>query len=83
LDNIKHAWDSGLMKPSYGMRGKKNPNGGRKRKKIRIVETGEVYDGLMECEKAINGNNRHINDCLRGRAKTHRGYHFEYADDCE
>lgn len=77
-ENCRHAWDNGLMKPSYSMRGKKNPNAGRKGKAIRIVETGEVFSSSLECEKAINGNNRHINDCLRGRQNTHRGYHFEY-----
>lgn len=79
-ENCHHAWRAELAKPSYGMLGKKNPNGGRKGKPIRIVETGEVFGTLQECEEAIDGNNRHINDCLRGRQKTHRGYHFEYVD---
>lgn len=77
-ENCRHAWDNDLMKPSYGMLGKSNPNAGRKTKPIRIVETGEVFDGLKECEEAIDGNHRHINDCLKGRQRTHRGYHFEY-----
>ena len=77
-ENCRHAWDNGLIKPSYGMRGKKNPNAGRKSKPIRIVETGEIFEDLKSCEEAIDGNNRHINDCLRGRQRTHRGYHFEY-----
>ena len=77
-ENCRHAWDNGLMKPSYGMRGKKNPNAGRKSKPIRIVETGEIFEDLKSCEAAIDGSNKHINDCLRGRQRTHRGYHFEY-----
>lgn len=77
-ENCRHAWSQGLMKPSRSMLGRKNPNGGRKGKSIRIVETGEVFASALECEKAIDGNNRHINDCLRGRQNTHRGYHFEY-----
>ena len=77
-ENCRHAWNSGLARPSYGMTGKSNPNSGRKSKPFRIVETGEVFDKLQDCENAIDGNNRHINDCLRGRQKTHRGYHFEY-----
>ena len=77
-ENCRHAWDNGLMKPTYSMLGKKNPNAGRKGKPIRVVETGEVFGTLKECEEAIGGDNRHINDCLRGRQKTHRGYHFEY-----
>lgn len=77
-ENCRHAWENGLVKPSRGMLGKKNPNGGRKGKPFKIVETGEVFNTLYECEKAIDGNNRHINDCLRGRQSTHKGYHFEY-----
>lgn len=77
-ENCRHAWDRGLIKPSRSMLGRQNPNGGRKGRPIRIVETGEVFSSSLECEKAIDGNNRHINDCLRGRQNTHRGYHFEY-----
>ena len=77
-ENMKHAYQTGLVKPSCSMTGKKNPNGGRKGKPFRIIETGEVFNTLHECEKAINGNNRHINDCLHGRQHTHRGRHFEY-----
>ena len=77
-DNCKHAWNSGLVSPSYGMLGKKNPNGGRKGKPFRIIETGEIFNTAMECANKINGNHRHINDCLLGRQTTHRGYHFEY-----
>lgn len=77
-ENCRHAWNNGLARPSYGMRGKKNPNAGRHGRPFMIVETGEVFNTLEECAKEINGNNRHINDCLRGRQQTHRGYHFEY-----
>ena len=77
-ENMQHAFKNGLARPSYGMLGKKNPNAGRKGKPFKIVETNEVFNTLAECEKRIKGNNRHINDCLKGRQKTHRGYHFEY-----
>lgn len=77
-ENCKHSWDSGLSKPSRSMLGKKNPNAGRKSKPFMIVETGEIFNTLVECEKAINGNNRHISECLNGKQKTHRGYHFKY-----
>lgn len=77
-ENCRHAWDNGFVKPSYSMLGKKNPNGGRKGKPFRIVETGEVFRTLKDCEEKIDGNNRHISECLNGKQKTHRGYHFEY-----
>ena len=77
-ENIRHAFSTGLMNPSRSMLGRKNPNAGRPGKPIRIIETGEEFNSITECEKAINGNNRHICDCLSGRQKTHKGYHFEY-----
>ena len=78
-ENVRHAFDNGLHTPSRSMLGKKNPNAGRHGKPVRVIETGEVFNSITECERAINGNNRHICDCLSGRQKTHRGYHFEYA----
>ena len=80
-ENVRHAWDNRLAKPSRSMLGRKNPNSGRKGKPIRIIETGEIFESSLACEKAIDGNNRHINDCLRGRQNTHRGYHFEYVNE--
>lgn len=77
-ENCRHAWRNGLAKPSYGMLGKSNPNAGRKGKPFKIVETGEVFYTLKECEEKIKGNNRHISECLNGKQITHRGYHFEY-----
>lgn len=77
-ENCRHAWDTGLATPSRGMLGKTNPNAGRKGKPFKIIETGEVFGTLKECEEKIKGDGRHISDCLRGRQHTHRGYHFEY-----
>lgn len=76
--NMLHAYSTGIAKPSRGMLGHKNPNGGRKGKPLRIVETGEIFESSLECESKKHLNNRHINDCLKGRQKTHGGYHFEY-----
>ena len=77
-ENCEHAWGTGLQRPSYGMLGKSNPNAGRKGRPFRVVETNQVFNTLKECEETIGCDNRHINDCLRGRQKSHRGYHFEY-----
>lgn len=65
-ENEKHAFQIGL-KISLGRR-------------IRIVETGEVFNSQAECARAINGLQGNIALCLLGRRHTHRGFHFEYAD---
>jgi hypothetical protein len=78
-ENIQHAYRTGLNKPhpTYGMLGKKNPNGGRHGRKVRIVETGEEFNSVKDCAIAINGNDRAICDCLNGKQRSHRDYHFE------
>ena len=72
-DNMCHAVEHNLWRPSYGMLGKKNPNAGRHGLPVRIIETGEEFGSITECAEAIGGNDRHA-----GRQQTHRGYHFEY-----
>lgn len=81
-ENMAHAFAHGLVhmegrKPSYGMLGKKNPNGGRQ-KAIRVIENKKVYKNLKICASDLNLRSKSISDCLRGRQKSHRGYHFEY-----
>lgn len=66
-ENMKHAFDSGLKKPS----------GGIKKRKVKITETGMVYGSLHECARDINGNFSRISDCLNGKRKSHKKYHFE------
>ena len=45
--------------------------------KIRIVETGEIYNSIAECVRSIGGHRQLIDKCLKGERKTHKGYHFE------
>lgn len=65
-ENIKHAYDSGL----------------KRTRKVRIVETGEVFRNLTECARSIDGYPSAIHALLNNvsRAKRHRGYSFEYLD---
>ena len=45
--------------------------------KIRIIETGEVFNSKAECARKICGHVSLIDMCLKGKRKTHKGYHFE------
>ena len=71
-ENQEHAYRTGLRTPSY-MQKTMRP--------IRIVETGEVFNGIGECARQINGNPGHIHECLNGGRHKHHGYHFEYVDE--
>ena len=63
-ENIQHAYNSGLRKPP-------------RMKKVKIVETGEVFESMSDCDRAIGGTVSGIYDCETGRQDIHRGYHFE------
>ena len=63
-ENITHAYKTGLRKPPH-------------MKKIKIIETDNVYESMSDCAKTIHGTVSGIYDCVIGRQKTHRGYHFE------
>lgn len=84
-ENMKHAYETGLnpKHASYGMRGKKNPNGGAPGKPVIINETGEVYKSIVECAKAHNFREKSITEALHGRCKTHRGYSFSFYEEHE
>lgn len=50
------------------------------RKKVKVVETGIIYPSIHECARRMKKHNvdfRHISDCLRGKLKSHKGFHFE------
>lgn len=59
-ENIKHSCDNGL----------------RNCMAVRIVETGESFKNTVECAKAISGDASDIYYCVKGKRKTHKGYHF-------
>lgn len=63
-ENIQHAFRTGLKKPSRQI-------------KIRIVETGEVFDSIRECARHIGGNQAQIGRVLAGKENICKGYHFE------
>lgn len=75
-ENQKHAYLIGLRSPNYIQKGMRS---------IMIVETGEIFNGISECARTIDGNPAHIHGCLNGSRHTHLGYHFKYAEsgDCD
>lgn len=47
-------------------------------KKVRCIETGIIYSSGKECAQAMGLDPSHISKCCRGKAKSHKGYHFEF-----
>lgn len=65
--NRQHAYDTGLQNP---------PN----RQKVRIIETGEIFESQLACAKAIGGRQSTIQRLINGIGKSHMGYRFERVD---
>lgn len=55
---------------------------GRPGVRVMITETGEKFDSIMDCAKAIGGYPSKIHDVLyhNNNRHTHRGYHFQFID---
>lgn len=49
-------------------------------RRLRIIETGEVFRTAYDCARYIGGNASSIYRVLNGYRETHLGYTFEYVD---
>lgn len=67
-ENVQHAYDAGIRKPSGG----RGPI-----RKIRIVETGQVFDNMAECARYVNGDSGNVCRCVNEPYRTYKGYHYE------
>lgn len=77
LDNLE--WCTSKYNHNYGTwrekrTGKNNPRA----RKIRCIDTGEVFNTIKEASKAYSVGRTNIGECLSGRTKTAGGYKWEY-----
>lgn len=71
-ENLIHAYNTGLKIPNYN-----HPN----RRKVMIVETGEVFDSERACARSFeHGNQSCIYKCLMQPHRTYKGYHYTFVD---
>lgn len=72
-ENMKHAYENGLWSPDHAYR----------TRPVKILETGETFDSLTDCAKAIGGRPHTISMCLSDKynRSKHKGVRFEYIDD--
>ena len=67
-ENIHHAMETGQFKPN---------DYGKKRIKVRVIETGKVYDSIRECARDIGCGSSDISNHLLGYHRPVKGYTFE------
>lgn len=71
-ENLKHAYGTGLKSPNYN-----HPN----RRRVMIVETGEIFDSEHACARRFErGSQGCIHRCLILPHKTYKGYHYIFVD---
>lgn len=76
-ENMQHAMRTGLFTP-------KPPE--PKKRRVRIVETGEEFESITECAKKIDSSVINILNAARKDVPNHhtaKGYHFELLDEPE
>ena len=65
-ENIKHAYATGLKVDS-------------RKRRVRVVETGKVYDSIYECSQRLGTSPGEVRRCINGPTQTCKGYHMELA----
>ena len=76
-DNLMWISRRDLIRNTYA-RGRKQTH---RMRRIRCVETGEVFDSIIECSRVMGINKASICKCVNaGYLQTREGYHFEPVD---
>ena len=72
VDNLEWCTRSELIADAYA-RGSKKPY---QSIAVRVVETGNTYESILDCAKDINCDKSQISKCLAGKLTHVKGYHF-------
>ena len=72
-DNLECCTRSETIMRAYE-RGSKAPSN---RTRIRVIETGDIFESISECARELGCNKSSISKFLSGRLNDVKGYHFE------
>lgn len=67
-DNVRHSMDIGV---------KAMNNFGKECVRVRLIETGEIYNSINECARSTGLDISGIRQCLNGRMRSYKWLHFE------
>jgi hypothetical protein len=78
-ENLEWRFRSDIMRRSFRRHGRKQTH---RMKRVRVVETGEVFDSIAECSAATGVNKSSISKCMNYGSYygNRKGYHFEPVD---
>lgn len=66
--NVQHAYDNHFRKPSGG----RGPI-----RRVRITETGQIFDNMADCARFVGGDSGNLCRAAHDQTKTYKGYHYE------
>ena len=76
----RSAWESrGKLQKKIDVERKDRKGKGRKRR-VMCIETGEIYNSMVEAQKITGVNKNTISRCCSGFLKSAGGYHWELVD---
>ena len=79
VSNLKWSTKREIQKSYYGL-GINAPGGNEKPKKIKIVETGDIFPSIRSCARHVHGAPNGIRRCLKGELKTYKGFTYILID---
>lgn len=79
IENLE--WCTVAENNAHAIKTDLNNPGAYQKKPIRVIETGEVFDGVVECANSVGGDFRNIYRSLNSeRHYAVNGLHFEYCE---
>ena len=79
VENLEWSTHSANILHSYRVLGRVH-NGNYKKKRIRCLTNGVVYDSAVDAASELDCRTSNICACLKGRIKATKGYVFEYLE---
>lgn len=68
-ENARHAFATGLnVRSSY--------DAGRPKRTVTILETGKVFDSVVDCATYLGCTSSYVVQCLQNPSRTCKGYHL-------
>lgn len=78
VDNLEWATHSENTLHAFRVL-KVKPHGGKKKRAVKIIETGQIFSSVKEAS-TCGYNRSSIISCCQGRYHTANGYHWEYVN---
>ena len=73
--NMRHSYKIGLREREVEQMKARNC------KKVKCIETGQIFNSGKEAAEVMGLDASHISKVCRGKAKSHKGYHFEFVEE--